>query len=100
MRKLILVVLLGLLFACRKHKENDLDDLPKKLRDLVSQTTCVHDPVLGKYLLDGQVIYIMNWTEPWSEQAPVFYDKEGNEMSPTFSYNTLELVKTVWKCKP
>ena len=99
MKKLILVVLLASLFACRKDKDND-DELPKKLQDVISNTTCVHDPVLGKYLLDGEVVYIMNWTQPMSEQGPAFYDKDGNEMSPTFSYNTLEFIKTVWKCKP
>ena len=94
----MLFVFLVSLFACKKDKDDD--KLPRRLRDMIEHTTCVHDPVLVKCLYAGNVIFVMSWTEPMSEQAPVFYDKDGKQISSSLGPGTLQVVETVWKCKP
>ena len=99
MRKLLLFILVISLFACVKDQEKPI--LPKRLQDIIAQTSCVNNPQLSKCFFAGKVIYVMKWNVMTTDLAPVVvYDEDGNQFTGSLGTGNLQFLEVVWKCKP
>lgn len=102
MRKLLILIVLTSLFSCGKDKEEEKEKLPKAFDQVIAANKyCYCEPVIDKFKLKGEVIYILHFLGNYfCENFPIYYDAEGHKINSPVGPDQPVFIKRMWDCKP